>query len=354
MSRKNHIYTQRCFDLARLGAGQVSPNPNVGAVISSGEKVVGEGYHKTFGKDHAEVRAVKDAIQNGVENFEDLTIHVSLEPCNIHGNTPPCTQLIIDKKIGNVVISTIDLTKGVNFTGIKRLKQHGHTVQHGELQSKGAFLVRVRNTFVSRKRPYIILKYAKSQDGFITKDEQQIWLSNAYTKRLVHKWRTEIRAIIVGTNTALIDNPQLTSRLYPGTSPLRISIDNTLQIPPNSHLLDGKFPTWIYTTSDKALSKKLDQNLVYKPVRDRSQILQQICSELHQDNRDTLMVEGGPTLLNSFIQAGLWDEARVITSSKNLQSGLQAPQLEGHKVGQFYLENDEISLILSPNNVIYS
>ncbi len=354
MYEKNQICIQRCFDLARLGMGLVSPNPIVGSVITAYNKIIGEGYHMRYGESHAEVLAVKNVPEKKVENFQDTTIFVSLEPCNIHGNTPPCTDLILNNKIPRVVVSAIDKTSGVNFSGIKRLKNNGLTVEHGILQEKGAFLARVRNTFVSKKRPYIILKYAQSKDGFLSKEGQQIWLSNAFSKRLVHKWRTEVQAIMVGTNTVLTDNPKLTARHYPGRSPLRITIDQNERIPASFNLKkDNQTPTWIYTKNTFRESQN-SQNLSYKQIKDRSQILQQICSDLYQGNRDTLLVEGGAQLLNSFINAGLWDEARIIKSPQMLHSGIKAPLLKGNKIAQFNLDEDLVSLLLCPNNVIYS
>lgn len=353
MSQKNEICIQRCFDLARLGTGKVSPNPIVGALIVTPDEIIGEGLHQGYGESHAEVVAVQNSLQKNPNNFENATIYVSLEPCNIHGKTPPCSQLIIKHNIPRVVVSAIDQTEGVNFSGIKTLKNNGQEVQHGILKAKGNFIARVRNTFVSRKRPYIILKYAQSADGFMSKQEEQSWLSNSFSKRLVHKWRTEIQAIMVGTSTALIDNPRLSARLYPGKSPLRITVDFQNTIPQSAHLKDDSIPTWIYTHHSPSSSSDAS-NTHYKILELKTDLISKITEDLYKENHNTLLVEGGPTLLKSFIDAGLWDEARIIQSSNKLHNGVKAPELDGHQIGQFNLDSDKITLLLSQNNVIYS
>jgi len=243
--KKNLI--QRCFDLARLAQGKVSPNPIVGSIISTPNMIIGEGYHQKHGEAHAEVNALLSVKQKNLKKIVNSSISVSLEPCNYHGLTPACTDLIIDRGIPKVNISTIDRTSKVNSTGLEKLKSNGKEVTYGIKESKGKFLARVRNTFVTQKRPYIILKYAQSKDGFIGQEKKQIWLTNSYTKRLVHKWRSEATAIIVGTNTAIVDNPKLTTRLYPGTSPLRITIDRSGKISPEAHIRNDKATSWIYT-----------------------------------------------------------------------------------------------------------
>lgn len=354
MLQKNEICIQRCFDLARLGTGRVSPNPLVGALITAPNKeVLGEGFYQGYGQSHAEVIAVQNSLHKNLKSFQNTTLYVSLEPCNIYGKTPPCTKLIMDNSIPKVIVSAIDQTKGVNFSGIETLKNNGHQVQHGVLKAKGDFLARVRNTFVSHKRPYIILKYAQSADGFMSHHGKQTWLSNPFSKRLVHKWRTEVQAIMVGTNTAQIDNPQLTSRYYPGLSPLRITVDLQHQIPENADIKDGSVPTWIYTLPAPSNTKE-KSNILYKLIGKKSDLIPRLCKDLHHEERSTLLVEGGPTLLKAFIDAELWDEARIIKSANFIHSGLKAPDLKGHKIAEFDLDNDKITLLLSPHNVIYS
>ena len=202
------LYIKRCFDLARLGKGKVSPNPLVGAVIVHENRVIGEGYHAAYGKAHAEVNAIESIKSEDKKLLKESIIYISLEPCCIHANTPPCTDLIIKNQIPKVVFSSIDRTPNVDGKSIEILEDAGCQVQLGILQSEGDQLCRFRNTFVAKKRPYIILKYAQSLDGFIGKKEESIWLTNSISKRLVHKWRSEADAIIIGTNTAEIDNPK--------------------------------------------------------------------------------------------------------------------------------------------------
>jgi len=352
MSTKYNIYIQRCFDLARLGAGNVSPNPLVGAVISTPNKIIGEGYHIQYGKSHAEVNAVEQALKNNFKNFQNTTLFVSLEPCNFQGKTPACTDLIKHHRIPRVVVAAIDKTDKVNFAGIQNLKAHGHQVEYGILKEKGEFLARIRNTFISRKRPYIILKYAQSQDGYIGQQGKQIWISNGYTKRLVHKWRAEVKAIIVGKNTVIVDDPSLTTRLYPGKSPLRVSIDLNNEISKTAKIKNNEANSWIYTTSSAPSTD--NQTFKNKIVHDSETVLRQICTDLFEEDLDTLFVEGGAALLQSFIDADLWDEARVITSPTSLDNGIAAPKLSGIRIADFKMHNDQIELLLSPKNVIYS
>ncbi len=219
---QEEIYVQRCFDMAVLGVDKVSPNPMVGAILVHKNRIIGEGYHEKFGQAHAEVNALRNVEPSDKKYISSSTLYVSLEPCCIHGNTPPCTDLIIKNGIPEVVISCLDQTPKVAGEGVGKLKRSGINVFEGLLKQKGERLSNIRNTFVTEERPYIILKYAQSLDGFIGKPDRQVWLTNSVSKRLVHKWRQEADAIIVGTNTALIDNPKLTTRYFSGSCPLRI------------------------------------------------------------------------------------------------------------------------------------
>jgi len=342
---------QRTFDLARLAMGKVSPNPIVGSVISTPNKIIGEGYHKKYGEAHAEVNALLSVRQNNSKKITESSISVSLEPCNFHGNTPACTDLIISKGIPRVNISTIDRTAKVNSAGLDKLKANGNEVSYGIIESKGRFVARVRNTFVTQNRPYIILKYAQSKDGFIGQQGNQIWLSNSYCKRLVHKWRSEVTAIMVGTNTVLVDNPELTTRLYSSKSPLRVIIDKSGQISPQAHVKNDKASSWIYTHK---INQPKSKAIEYRQIKSDDTLLSQVCLDLYDNRCNTLLVEGGAKLLNSFISAGLWDEARIITSPNLLSHGIPAPPLEGHSISKFDMYTDVIELVINPNNVIYS
>ncbi|NJK84368.1 MAG: bifunctional diaminohydroxyphosphoribosylaminopyrimidine deaminase/5-amino-6-(5-phosphoribosylamino)uracil reductase RibD [Saprospiraceae bacterium] len=217
------LFLQRCFDLARLGAGAVAPNPMVGAVVVHKGKIIGEGYHQKYGKAHAEVNAI-DSIPSALKYLlPQSTLYVSLEPCCFFGNTPACTDLIIRSKIPKVVIAALDATPEVSGKGVAILKKHGIEVVISG--NEGNALVRPRTVFVQQNRPYLILKYAQTRDGFIGKPNERLIISNLYTQRLVHKWRSEVNAILVGTNTAVLDNPQLNNRLYFGQSPIRLLLD---------------------------------------------------------------------------------------------------------------------------------
>ncbi len=352
MELSKEYLMQRCFDLARLGLGKASPNPLVGAVISMPNIIIGEGYHMAYGKAHAEVNAVDSVTKKNLKKIKKSFLSVSLEPCNFHGKTPACTNLIIQNGIPHVNISTLDKTNKVNSKGIQKLKENGLQVDFGIMEPKGKFLARVRNTFVTKKRPYIILKFAQSKDGFMGQADKQIWLTNKYSKRLVHKWRSEIAAIMVGTNTALVDKPALTNRLYSGSSPLRVILDKDNSIAADSKLKDKSVSTWIYTSDSSPGTNS--ENLVYKDIPTNIGLLDQICSDLFADGKDTLMVEGGPKLINSFIAAGLWDEARILNSPTMLKNGLKSPQIDGVTIANFPMYTDVIELKLSHNNVIYS
>lgn len=322
----HNLFMRRCFDLARLGAGSVSPNPMVGAVLVHNNRIIGEGYHQKYGEAHAEVNAIRNVMPEAETLLEQATLYVSLEPCCIYGRTPPCTNLILDKRIPKVVISCLDATPGVSGRGVQILREAGVEVITGILEEEGKELAAIRNTFVQQERPYIILKYAQSLDGFLAQPGQQTWISNAYSKRLVHKWRSEVAAILVGTNTAAIDNPQLTNRLYPGSSPLRIAFDKTGRLSPTLHLFDDSTPTWIITERLPAHASSFQQTQFIQLDFGRP-ILPQLLKRLYEEKKNTLLVEGGRHVLEEFLQQGLWDEARVFVGNRLLYSGVQTPVL---------------------------
>lgn len=330
--------------------GKVSPNPIVGAVIARSNSILGEGYHKRYGTAHAEVMALKSALKKNVNNFNNSSIYVSLEPCNFYGKTPPCSELIIQQCIPKVIVSAIDQTEQVNSSSLQKLRDHGHTVLENIKPLKGKFTARFRNTFATKKRPYIILKFAQSKDGFMGKKNEQIWLSNSFSKRLTHRWRSEVSAILAGTNTILTDDPELTTRHYTGSSPLRIAIDLQGKISQEAKIKNEKALTWIYTNTSASNTQQIE----YRTVKDTSKILTQICSELYDAKHHTLMVEGGPATIASFIQAGLWDEARIIHTPVIMGNGLKSPQISGIRIAKKNIDTDSIELIMNPKNVIYS
>ncbi len=338
---KSDLFMLRCFDLARLGAGNVSPNPMVGAVLVHEDRIIGEGYHKKYGGAHAEVNAVANVSPIDRHLIPLSTLYVSLEPCCIFGRTPPCTRLIIDQKIPSVVVSTIDHTAEVAGQGIKLLKNAGVQVEVGLLEEEGKALASIRNTFVTHHRPYILLKYAQTTNGILAPNPpRSFWITNPLIKRLVHRWRSEIDSIMVGTNTALVDNPQLNNRLYFGPSPVRIVVDQHQKLGPQLHLLDGKTPSIVFT---KGGSEKEDrENLSYVGLDFTKNILPQILEYLAQKKYTSLMVEGGSSLLQSFVDAGLWDEALVLVGKATLKNGLPAPQLNGRLMAAYSLDGDQI------------
>ncbi len=336
-------YMRRCFDLARLGAGFVSPNPMVGAVIVYNDQIIGEGWHQVYGTAHAEVNAVSSVEEENRQYLSESTMYVSLEPCCIYGNTPPCSNLIIENKIPEVVISCLDATPGVAGNSVKLLKEAGVKVTTGVLEEEGKELAAFRNTFAGKNRPYIILKFAQSADGFISKEGEQTWMTNPYSKRLTHKWRAEADAILVGTNTASIDNPQLNSRLWSGMPPLRIAIDRTMKLDQNLHLFDDEQPTLIMTES--AVNIMGFERTQFIPLDFSENIPQQITDTLAQGKVTSLLIEGGAHTLQSFIDANLWDEARIFSVEQRLGAGIKAPSLTGETVNTQKILSDTLTVV---------
>ena len=317
---------QRCLQLAAMGAGQVAPNPMVGAVLVYNARIIGEGYHQKYGEAHAEVNCINSVASADIELIAKSTLYVSLEPCVHFGKTPPCADLIIKNKIPNVVIGCRDSFAAVDGKGIERLKAAGVHIILGILENECQELNKRFFTFHEKQRPYIILKWAQSNDGKIgAHHSSNLKISNEFTDRLVHQWRTEEAAILVGTNTAGLDDPSLTARLWPGNDPLRLVIDLELKLPGNLKLFDGSAKTIVFNYCKQDATK----TLVYHQLNRTKDILEQILSALYTMQVQSLIVEGGSKLLQSFIDAGLWDEARVITNSTLvMNAGLDAPILK--------------------------
>lgn len=300
-------FMRRCLQLARCGEAGAPPNPMVGAVIVCDSRIIGEGYHRRCGGPHAEVNAINSVKEKDL--LSRSTIYVSLEPCAHYGKTPPCADLIIETGIRRVVIGCTDPFAKVNGLGIKKLQEAGCEVQVGVLEQECRELNRRFFTFHEKHRPWIILKWAQSNDGFIGKDERVI-LSNALTQILVHRLRARSGAILVGTNTALMDNPTLTTRLWPGPNPLRLTIDRNGILPLTLHLKDNSTPTVIYSHES----------------------IEEILADLYARGIQSLLVEGGAKLLQSFIDKGLWDEARIETAPLCLGQGTKAPTLKDEQL----------------------
>ena len=335
-------YMQRCIELARSGAGSVSPNPMVGCVIVRGNEIVGEGFHREYGEAHAEVNAV-NSVANP-ELLKESTLYVSLEPCAHHGRTPPCTGLIIEKQIPRVVIGAADPSPEVAGRGIKKLKEAGIEVVSGVLGQECRELNKRFFTFHEKKRPYIILKWAQTSDGFIDIARESSdygepnWITGDLALRLVHKIRAEEDAIIVGTNTALKDNPSLSVRNWAGESSLRIVIDKELKLPETLKFFDGTQKTLILN----ALRTEKEDLTEWFKLDFSKDILPQILSELFSRKILSLIVEGGRQLLESFIRDGLWDEAHVFSGNKFFFSGIEAPKIQGVQTACELLDYDRL------------
>lgn len=318
---------KQCLDIASKGLGNVAPNPLVGCVIIHEGEVIGEGYHEKYGEAHAEVNAIHSVKDK--ELLKKATLYVNLEPCSHHGKTPPCADLIIKHKIPFVVIGNLDNNPIVAGKGIKKLIDAGIDVKIGVLEYASKKLNKRFFTFHNKKRPFVILKWAQSADDFIdgkridntTKPAQ---ISNSDSKQLLHLWRSQEQAIMVGTNTALLDNPKLTVRGIEGINPLRIVIDKSLRVPTSFNLLDNSTPTIVFTDQEKEFKK----NLEFIKIDFSKNIIPQMMDALYLKNIQSIIIEGGGELLNSFIENDLWDSARVFVAKKKLTEGIQAPELK--------------------------
>ncbi len=315
---------QRCIRLAELGKGNTAPNPLVGAVLVYDDRIIGEGYHQQYGRPHAEVNCLNSVKEEDKEFISRSTMYVSLEPCSHFGKTPPCADLIVEKKIKKVMVGCVDVNEEVAGKGIKRMQNAGIEVQSGILESECRELNQRFFTFHQKQRPFILLKWAQSLDGFIgSGTDERILISNQYTNRLVHKWRSEETAILVGTNTALQDDPVLTTRLWPGNNSTRILLDRNLLIPETHRIFNDKAYTIIF--NDHKNEER--NNLVYVKNQ-RPDSLKSILHSLWQMKIQSVLVEGGAKTLQSFIDAGLWDEARVIVNVElQIEKGIKAPVL---------------------------
>lgn len=318
-------YMRRCIQLAQNGICHTAPNPMVGAVIVCDGKIIGEGYHIRCGKAHAEVNAISSVKDASL--LKRSTIYVSLEPCSHHGKTPPCADLIIEKEIPRIVIGCRDPFAKVAGRGIDKLKAAGREVVVGVLEEECLSLIKRFITFHTLHRPYITLKWAESADGFIDlkreKGGSPVILSSPLTSMLVHKRRAEHFAILVGRRTAELDNPSLTVRHWFGPSPVRFVLDRRRQLSPSLSLFGGEAPTFMFTQYPQdALPGATSIALDY-----RQELLPQVMENMHRLNIQSLLVEGGSALLQSFIDAGLWDEAFVEESPMQLLSGVKAPEM---------------------------
>ena len=340
-------YMNRCLQLAQKGEGFTCPNPMVGAVIVHNDRIIGEGYHRHYGGPHAEVNAIQSVKDESLLN--ESTMYVSLEPCSHYGKTPPCADLIIEKKIPHVVIATPDPNPLVSGNGILKMKQAGIEVTVGVMEKEAKEQNRVFFTNQLFNRPYIILKWAQSKDGFIDHQRASLLenapakISNELTHTIVHKFRTRVQGIMVGTNTVIMDNPRLTARHWFGNNPIRIVIDRKGKLPTSSFIFDEESPTIVFTENDDYPMKK--ENVKPVCINFTNDVNEQIIRALYSENICSVLIEGGAQLLNSFINSNLWDEAFVEISEKTLGNGVPSPRIYGDEIEiNKYLSSIQIHL----------
>lgn len=345
---------RRCLELAKNGFGTTYPNPMVGSVIVCNGKIIGEGWHKKSGEPHAEVNAVNAVKDKSL--LKSSTIYVSLEPCSHFGKTPPCCDLIIENKIPNVVVGTVDSNVKVAGNGIKKLIEAGVKVTVGVLENECKELNKRFFTFHEKKRPYVILKWAETLDGFIAplilrqvqddiKNRKPVWITNQYSRQLVHKWRSEEQAILVGTQTAIDDNPTLDVRNWTGKNPVRIVLDQNNRIPEDSHVFDNQVKTIVLSAVPKTIN---EENTIFEKINFKQNLTEQILNVLYKHQIQSVIIEGGAQTLQTFIDKNLWDEARVFIGIQNFESGIKAPILALNNMEKQIIYNDK--LLISRNN----
>ncbi|MBU2526205.1 MAG: bifunctional diaminohydroxyphosphoribosylaminopyrimidine deaminase/5-amino-6-(5-phosphoribosylamino)uracil reductase RibD [Bacteroidetes bacterium] len=334
-------YIRRCIEIAQNGLGSTYPNPLVGAVIVYNHQIIGEGWHRKAGEPHAEVLAI-----NAVEKPEWLsksTLYVSLEPCSHFGKTPPCADLIIEKGIRKVVIGSVDPNKKVAGRGIKKLLEAGCEVHVSVLESACSQLNKRFFAFHLKKRPYIILKWAESTDGFMApmhrNEQRPVWITSAQSRQLVHKWRTEEQAILVGTQTVLADNPKLNARRWTGNAPVRVVIDRNLRVPKSMSVWDQSQKT-IFIVDQNLDLEKPNSHIIFETIDFSGKVPHQIAKILYSHGLQSVIVEGGAKTLQSFIDAKLWDEARVFTGNTCLEEGVSGPKFTGKLVEEENIHTD--------------
>lgn len=324
----------RALELATRGRSSVSPNPLVGCVIVHGDgpnaRIIGEGWHQRYGEAHAERNAILSIKPADNHLLPDSTAFVTLEPCSHFGKQPPCADLLIEKGVGRVAVCNLDPNPLVAGEGLQKLRNAGITAETGILAEQGRWLNRRFFTFMEEHRPYVILKWAETVDQFISgPDKQPIAITRPMAQRLNHRWRTEEDAILVGTTTALTDNPRLNARLWPGRNPIRIVLDRQQKLPDSLNLFDGSQSTIRFTDD------------VLRPFT-----LPRLLTDLHQRGIQSLIVEGGAATLQGFIDAGLWDEARIFRSPKRLGNGTRSPVISGQLLDKQTIGTDELRILI--------
>jgi diaminohydroxyphosphoribosylaminopyrimidine deaminase/5-amino-6-(5-phosphoribosylamino)uracil reductase len=330
---QDDVFMRRALELASYGSGTVSPNPLVGCVIVREGVIIGEGWHRQYGESHAEVNAVNTVADKHL--LRESTVYVNLEPCSHFGKTPPCADMLVANNVKRVVISNTDTNPLVSGSGIQKLQAAGISITTGILEKEGRHLNKRFFNMVEKKRPYIILKWAETADGFMARENYDSrWISNEYSRQLTHKWRTEEDAILVGRTTAARDNPQLTVRSWTGRNPVRIVIDRRMVLDSALHLFDRQTLTMRYNT----VQDTREENLLSIKIDDK-EFLKNMLDDLYKRKIQSLFVEGGPHTLHKFIEHNLWDEARVFRSPQRFERGILAPVLRGNGTTQSIFED---------------
>ncbi|MCL4122689.1 UNVERIFIED_CONTAM: hypothetical protein GTU68_046588 [Idotea baltica] len=321
----------------------------VGCVIVYEGRVIGEGFTSPYGGNHAEVNAINSVKDKKL--LKKSSLYVSLEPCNHHGKTPPCSDLIIKYKIPNVIIGCIDPFEAVAGKGVEKLKKSGSNVVVGVLKDECIDINKRFFTFHNKKRPFVILKWAETKDGFVaplirTKQNKPVWITNTYSRQLVHKWRAEEQSILVGTNTAIQDNPKLDVRDWSGANPLRLVFDKNLKIPKNYNLLDDQIKTIVFTEEQNTNRN----NTIYCKIDFSKSIPDQVCDYLYDNEIQSVIVEGGTQTLQTFIDCSLWDEARIFIGNSNFSKGVNAPIIYGEEILNEAFKTDVLRILI-PNKI---
>lgn len=324
----------RALHLATLGKGRVSPNPLVGCVIVHGENIIAEGWHRQYGGPHAEVNAIEAVSDKSI--LSECTLYVNLEPCSHFGKTPPCADLLIQHNLKKIVIANLDSNPLVSGNGVKKLRDAGMEVVTGILATEGREMNKRFFTFMEQRRPYIILKWAQTSDGFIAQENYESkWISNELSRQLVHKWRSEEDAILVGTRTAAHDNPSLNVRNWVGRNPVRIVLDRFLKLNERLHIFDRSQKTLCYNV----MKHEEFENLSLVRV-DETDFIENVISDLWHKKIQSVIIEGGATTINFFLQKQLWDETRVFKSNRAFHKGIAAPLPSGTVVGRHSVGKD--------------
>lgn len=333
-------YMERALSLALMGVGQVSPNPLVGCVVVHNDRIIGEGWHQRFGEAHAEVNAVSSV--NDKSLLKQSTVYVNLEPCSHHGKTPPCADMLVAQGVQRVVVANLDTNPKVSGKGIHKLREAGIQVATGVLEKEGRWLNRRFFGAIENKRPYVVLKWAQTADGFIARENMESkWISDVYARQLVHRWRAEEDAVLVGARTATHDNPMLNVRDWSGRNPTRILIDRFLRIPHNFHLFDKTQLTLCFNVL------RHEEHAMLKYIRvSEEKFLGDVMEYCYTHGIHSIMVEGGAFTIARFIEAGWWDEARIFTSPKSFGKGIPAPVLHGKLISETQIVEDRLSVFV--------